>query len=145
MYVKKATRVETAKATLASFGLPNLNGKWYFAGPFDNPDRKGIDVKYQPEKEIDLKATFVGKNDRKFGWQEFKGFELGKVLNLKSIIADDNNDAIVYLYHDFDAIEAGRLPVSLGADDTMSLWFNGARLLYEDHERPRRRINSSPS
>ena len=62
-YVKKATRAETAKATLASFDLPNLSGKWYFAGPFDNPDRKGIDVKYPPEKEVDLKATFVGKND----------------------------------------------------------------------------------
>ena len=134
-YVKKATRAETAKATLASFGLPNLSGKWYFAGPFDNPDRKGIDVKYPPEKEVDLKATFVGKNERKFGWKEFKGFELGKILNLKSIIPDDNDAAVVYLYHEFDSNEAGRLPISLGADDTMSLWFNGARLLYEDHER----------
>ena len=134
-YVKKATRAETAQATLASFGLPNLSGKWYFAGPFDNPDRKGIDVKYPPEKEVDLKATFVGKNDRKFGWKEFKGFELGKVLDIKSIIAEDNNDAVVYFYHEFEASEVGRLPISLGADDTMSLWFNGARLLYEDHER----------
>ena len=134
-YVKKATRAETAKATLASFGLPNLSGKWYFAGPFDNPDRKGIDVKYPPEKEVDLKATFVGKNERKFGWKEFKGFELGKILNLKSIIPDDNDAAVVYLYHEFDSNEAGRLPISLGADDTMSLWFNGARLLYEDLER----------
>ncbi len=134
-YVKKATRAETARATLASFGLPNLSGKWYFAGPFDNPDRKGIDVKYPPEKEVDLKATFIGKNERKFGWQDFKGFELGKILSVKSIIPDDNNDAVVYLYHEFEAAEAGRLPISLGADDTMSLWFNGARLLYEDHER----------
>ncbi len=134
-YVKKATRAETAKATLASFDLPNLSGKWYFAGPFDNPDRKGIDVKYPPEKEVDLKATFVGKNERKFGWKEFKGFELGKILSIKSIIPDDNDAAVVYLYHEFDAAEAGRLPISLGADDTMSLWFNGARLLYEDHER----------
>jgi len=135
VYVKKSTRAETAQATLASFGLPNLTGKWYFAGPFDNPDRKGIDVKYPPEKEVDLKATFVGKNDAKFGWKEFAGFELGKILSIKSIIPDDNNEAVVYLYHEFEATEAGRLPISLGADDTMSLWFNGARLLYEDHER----------
>jgi len=135
IYVKKANRVETAKATLAAFGLPNLDGKWYFAGPFDNPDRAGIDVKYPPEKEVDLKATFVGKGGKKFGWQEYKGFELGKLLNIKSIIPDDSNDAVVYFYYEFDAAEAGRLPISLGADDTMSLWFNGTRLLHEDHER----------
>ena len=134
-YVKKANRVETAKATLASFGLPNLDGKWYFAGPFDNPARTGIDVKYSPEKEVDLKASFVGKGGAKFGWKEYKGFELGKVLSVKAIIPDDNDAAVVYFYHEFDAVEAGRLPISLGADDTMSLWFNGARLLYEDHER----------
>ncbi len=134
-YVKKATRVETAKATLASFGLPNLGGKWYFAGPFDNPERTGIEVKYPPEKEVDLKATFIGKNGRKFGWQEYKGFELGIVQNIKSVIPEDHFDAVVYFYHEFDAAEAGRLPISLGADDTMSLWFNGTRLLNEDHER----------
>lgn len=135
IYVKKATRAETAKATLASFGLPNLGGKWYYAGPFDNPNRKGIDVAYAPEKAVDLKATFVGKNGAKFGWQEYKEFELGKVLNIKSIIPDDNLDAVVYFYHEFESSEAGRLPISLGADDTMSLWFNGSRLLSEDHER----------
>ena len=136
VYVKKATHVETAKATLASFGMPNLSGKWYFAGPFDNPDKKGIDVKYPPEKEVDLKATFVGKNDKKFGWQEFKGFELGKILDLKMIIPEDNNDAVIYLYHEFDATEAGRLPISLGSDDTMSVFFNGTRILNENREQP---------
>ena len=135
VYVKKATRAETAKATLASFGLPNLGGKWYFAGPFDNPNRKGIDVAYPPEKTVDLKASFVGKNGAKFGWQEYKEFDLGKVLNIKSIIPDDNLDAGVYFYHEFESTDAGRLPISLGADDTMSVWFNGSRLLSEDHER----------
>lgn len=134
-YAKKSNRVETAQATLASFGLPNLSGPWYYAGPFDNPDRKGIDIDYPPEKKVDLQATFVGKNGAKFGWKEYHGFRLGQILNLKSIIPDDHNDAVVYLYHEFDSADAGRLPIALGADDTMSLWFNGSRLLNEDHER----------
>ena len=59
-YVKKATRTETVKATLASHGLPNLGGKWYFAGPFDNTERKGFAFAYPPEKKLDLKDSFTG-------------------------------------------------------------------------------------
>ena len=60
-YVKKATRAETVRATLASFGLPNLEGKWYSVGPFDNTDRQAFDTVYPPEKAVDLKATYAGK------------------------------------------------------------------------------------
>ena len=38
-YVRKATRSETARAVLASVGLPTLQGKWYYAGPFDAATR----------------------------------------------------------------------------------------------------------
>ena len=133
-YVKKANRRETLAATLQAFGLPTLEGKWYFAGPFDNPERKGIDIAYPPEKAIDLKAMFSGKNDRKFGWAEYKNFKLGEILDITKIIPADNTAAVVYLYHEFECKEAGRLPISLGADDTMTVWFNGDRLLKEDHE-----------
>src|SRR4051794_6536647 len=65
-YVKKSTRAETVVATLAAHGLPNLAGKWYFAGPFDNSDRTGFDYAYPPEKKLDLKDTFTGKGGAKF-------------------------------------------------------------------------------
>jgi hypothetical protein len=135
-YVKKATRIETALATLKAFGVPNLDGKWYFAGPFDNSDQKGFETVYPPEKGVDLKATYTGKNGATFGWTEYKDFKLGSMLNIKKIIPRNNNDAVVYLYHEFEAPKADRLPISLGADDTMSVWFNGNRLIHEDHMRP---------
>src|SRR5437764_14143047 len=80
-YVKKPTRAETVRATLASHGLPTLEGKWYFAGPFDNADRRGFDTAYPPEKKIDLKDTFTGKRGRTFGWKEYAAIRLGTVLD----------------------------------------------------------------
>jgi len=133
-YAKKATRVETAIATLNSFGMPSLEGKWYFAGPFDNVDRKAVDTVFAPEKEVKLKETFTGKAGEQFGWKEIPKFALGKIVDLKKLIPKNNSDAVIYLYHEFEATETGRLPISLGADDTMSLWNNGSRLVHEDRE-----------
>ena len=50
-YVKKATRADAVRATLASFGVPNLEGDWQFAGPFDNTSGAGFDAVYAPEKD----------------------------------------------------------------------------------------------
>ncbi len=135
-YVKKGTRGDTAAATLASFGLPTLQGPWRFAGPFDNADKKGFDEAYPPEKGVDLKAEYTGKGGAKFGWAEYKKFALGQILDLKPLCPKSPNDAVIYLYHEFDSAEEVKLPLSLGSDDTLSVWFNGERLIHEPHMRP---------
>jgi hypothetical protein len=134
-YVKKATRSETARATLASFGLPTLDGKWYYAGPFDNTGRAGFNTAYPPEKGVDLKATYPGKRGRSVGWKEFTGFRLGEVVDLARLFPTDRTDAVVYLYHEFDSPRDFKLPLSLGSDDTCSVFVNGRRVLHEDVER----------
>jgi SMP-30/Gluconolactonase/LRE-like region len=134
-YVKKSSRADTAVATLASFGLPTLEGKWYFAGPFDNTGKVGFDAAYPPEKGVDLKAQFVGKGAEKFGWQEFKRFRLGQVLDLRPLCPSHTTDAVVYLFLEFESKSAVKLPVSLGSDDTLSLFFNGTRIFHEPYER----------
>jgi hypothetical protein len=134
-YVKKATRSETVKATLASHGLPNLAGKWYFAGPFDNTDRKGFDFAYPPEKKIDLKESFTGKGGAKFGWSQYKAFELGKVLELASLTPGDKDYGVMYLVHEFESERTFKLPLSLGSDDSCTVFFNGKRILHEDQEK----------
>src|SRR5437762_1981245 len=91
-YVKKDTRAETVRATLASFGLPNLEGKWYSVGPFDNSDRQGFDTAYPPEKAVDLKATYLGKRGRTIGWREFKEFQPGTLVDLAKLFPRDQRD-----------------------------------------------------
>src|SRR3954466_14278676 len=84
-YVKRDTRAETVRATLASHGLPTLGGKFYYAGPFDNADGAGFDTAYPPEKGVDLKATYAGKRGQTVTWKEFTGFKTGTVLDLERL------------------------------------------------------------
>src|SRR5262249_36846274 len=134
-YVKKATRSETARATLASHGLPSLEGKWHYCGPFDNSDRQAFDFVFPPEKKLDLRDTYPGKGGQRIGWKEFKGFRLGAIVDLAELFPDDKTSAAVYLFHEFESDREFKLPLSLGSDDTCSVFFNGTRVLHEDHER----------
>jgi hypothetical protein len=134
-YVKKATRADTVRATLASHGLPNLEGKWYYAGPFDNSDRQAFDTAFPPEKKVDLAATYAGRRGATVRWREFKDFRPGTVVDLQALFPRDRTDAAVYLYHEFESARDFSLPLSLGSDDTLSVFFNGERVLHENHQR----------
>ena len=135
-YVKKASRADTVRATLKANGLPDLEGKWFWIGPFDNAGGAGFDAAYPPEKEIDLAKTYPGKGDAKLAWAEFKGFPLGTVVDLKKVVPK-SDDTVVYLDHEFanDGKEPILMPLSLGSDDTLSVCLNGKRLIHENHTR----------
>jgi hypothetical protein len=136
-YKRGKTREETVFLTLKACGLPTLEGKWYYIGPFDNPDKKGFNTAYPPEQEIDLAKTYKGKGGRDLSWKEFKDFQPDKIINLKLFPDDDkfkggNENAVVYLYHEMDAAEAAQLPISLGSDDTLTVWVNGEKIVSQD-------------
>jgi hypothetical protein len=130
VYVKKTTRAETIIATLKANGLPALDGKWHYIGPFDNTDNQGFDAVYPPEKEIDLKKTYDGKDGVKAAWKEFPKFAVGQINDLKRF--KDNDYSFVYLYHEIEVKEAVTLPISLGSDDSLAVWLNGDKLVSQN-------------
>jgi hypothetical protein len=127
-YQKKNTREETVLATLRGNGFPTLEGKWYYIGPFGNPAGEGFHKKYPPETEIDLKKAYPAKAKTFAAWQEYRDFRVGKINNLR-LFDKDNEDACVYLFHEIEVKEPIALPVSLGSDDTLTVWLNGEQLL----------------
>jgi hypothetical protein len=135
-YEKKATREATIIATLKANGLPNLEGKWYYIGPFDNAEKQGFATVYPPEREIDLKKTYKGKGGVEAAWHEFKDFKLAGMNNLARFEKQHNVDSCIYVYHEFEVKEAVELPLSLGSDDTITVWHNNAKILAEDVYRP---------
>jgi hypothetical protein len=136
-YVKKGNRADSIRATLASFGVPNLEGKWYYAGPFDNAGDAGFDFAYPPEKAkvVDLTATYTGKRGATFGWKEAPNFRPGELYDIQKLFPKVRRDAVVYFLHEFDSKVNARLPLSLGSDDHLSVFSFGDRVLHEHAER----------
>jgi hypothetical protein len=133
-YVKKSTRIDTILASLQASGLPTFDGKWYAIGPFDNAGGKGFDTVYPPETEIALDKSYSGKDKLTVRWKEVPGLRPGVFFDIKSIMPRDSH-AVVYFYHEFETPHASELQVGFGSDDTITVWFNGQRLISRNVQR----------
>jgi hypothetical protein len=124
-------------ATLKANHVPTLEGSWHAIGPFESKYEhgrfKGFRTPYPPEKEIDLAKTYRGKGGQTIAWKELPGFAPGRIVDLR--IFQDNNEACVYLYHEVTVDAPLSLPLSLGGDDTLTVWLNGEMLLAREVHR----------
>lgn len=128
-YQRKGSRVETVLATLKASELPTLHGPWHWIGPFANEDNEGFDTVYPPEKAVELGKMVPGR-DGPVAWKELKGFELGKIFNLKPLLAKPEN-SVIYLVHEFESDQAMDWPILLGSDDGLKVFFNGKQIVAE--------------
>jgi len=136
-YVRRPTRNETILACLKANGFPTLEGTWHYIGPFEywrhDHQSRGFKEAYPPEKEIDLAKTYPGKGNQPVAWKQFASFKPGNIVDLR--LFSDNDGSCIYLYHEFEATEAAPLPLSLGSDDTLTVWLNGQCLIAKETQR----------
>jgi hypothetical protein len=109
-------------------------GKWSYIGPFPNQRGQGFAAAYPPEHQINLTQKYGGKNGEEAIWREGK-FRDGEINNLALFRADNNVDAVVYLHREIECAKAMDLPVSLGSDDSLTVWLNGQKVHAENVDR----------
>lgn len=108
-------------------------GPWQMIGPFDNPEQQGFDTVYPPEKEIVPGKPYQGKNKQQVAWRAAP-IKDGEVNDLSKHFGGQENVA-VYLYRELDFSTAAELPVSMGSDDTLTVWLNGEKLVAQNEYR----------
>jgi hypothetical protein len=121
------------KDDIAQMAPPKL-GDWYYIGPFRNPGGSGFDTVFPPEQEIDLKKEYEGRSKQKAVWKK-GNFTDGQVNNLALFLPEYNTQSLCYLYREIDASGPAELPVSLGSDDTLTVWLNGEKIHAENVNR----------
>lgn len=111
--------------------VPKL-GKWHYLGPFDNTNGRGFDATHPVETRIDLQATYDGKGGEKVGWRE-GNFTDGGVSDLLNLFKPQHRTwSAVYLHREIDVAAAMELPITLGSDDTLTVWLNGQKILAQN-------------
>ncbi|MSR56507.1 MAG: hypothetical protein EXS05_02400 [Planctomycetaceae bacterium] len=131
VYVKKATRDETLKASLEASGLPAWPVEWRVTGPFENA---GLETIYPPEQKVDLAAKYSIKGGGEAGWKKVV-FADGQVHDLKTVFQQADN-SLCYLYRSIHVSRATKVRVSLGSDDGVMLFVNGKKVFANDAVRP---------
>ena len=118
-------------ASAAADGTPKL-GQWQYIGPFDNAGGQGFAAVYPPEKEINLAAQYDGKNGEKVVWKA-GNFADANVSSLKALFKSEHQaNAVAYVYRQIDTATGGTLPISVGSDDTLTVWLNGQELVAQN-------------
>ncbi|MBU4488274.1 MAG: tetratricopeptide repeat protein [Candidatus Omnitrophica bacterium] len=115
---------ETRLKTLELINQKQLIKDWLVIGPFANDDGKGFETAYPPEKGIDIKVSYKGKNDMTISWtRPYKG-EYGYV-DLDKIFAPNNDKTVAYALIDIVSPAKKQVQFKVGSWDTMTIWLNG--------------------
>jgi hypothetical protein len=109
-----------------------MMGKWHYLGPFDNTGGRGFDATHPVEAKIDLQAVYAGKGGEKARWRQ-ANFTDGAPNDLLNLFKPQHRTwSAVYLYREIDVSAPLDLPVSLGSDDTLTVWLNGQKILAQN-------------
>ncbi|MHC4617772.1 MAG: glycoside hydrolase family 127 protein [Planctomycetota bacterium] len=145
-YVKKATWQETMRAarqTLTEFEEQELRrqaarlkelgvklGPWYTIGPFGSPNQDPYGVVFGPELKTNLKKTY---EDGKLKWTRKPQWLDGVVHRLPGDAPSGEGRIVAnYMYREITVPRAAKLPVYLGSNDGIQVWFNAQRVLAHD-------------
>jgi hypothetical protein len=108
---------------------PPKLGPWYAVGPFRNLKDvpKTHDTEFEPEAEltkaVDTEKAYKGKRDMEVKWAK-KEWEDGGVNTL----ADFGANCATYLSREIETAAAAELPLSLGFNESLTVWLNGEKL-----------------
>jgi hypothetical protein len=130
-------QIDAAAEQLKKLGeqvdLPSHFGfvmRWHLIGPFDNRDKKGFDVAYPPESQIDLTASYPGLVGE-VKWTEHTTDDAYGTVDLNKAIGK-HMGAIGYAFAEFVSAEDRSVELRMGCINGNKVWLNG-ELLTANH------------
>ncbi len=104
--------------------------RWQTIAPFDNTERAGFDTVYPPEKEVDLAASYKGK-EGDVSWQETNTSDDYGMLDFNKPY-DPLKQVVGYAYTEFESETNRSAEIRLGCKNAWKIWFNGELLFGRD-------------
>ncbi|MFO0864183.1 MAG: hypothetical protein U0744_05930 [Gemmataceae bacterium] len=105
--------------------------RWTVVGPFDN--RKGIGFKsvYPPEKSLDLKATYTGKDDAKVKWVGAEASKAMGIVDLNELVGKLKG-AVIYAAASVESPAERNVEVRCGSNNAVRIWLNGKEIYFRE-------------
>ncbi len=104
---------------------------WKMIAPFDNTDRKGFAEVFPPEKEVDLEATYEGKDGAKVSWVDFTSTNEYGMIDFNKPFSPMKK-VVGYAFTEFESSEERPVELRLGCKNAWKVWFNGELLFGRD-------------
>jgi hypothetical protein len=105
---------------------------WHVIGPFDNS--RGMGFHLDHVSEVDLNATCEAIQ-QEVRWREIRSNHPVGIVNLRECEFSPSQEVLAYAVTFIDLHEERDLVIQAGADDTLTLWLNGERLIHRQERR----------
>lgn len=105
--------------------------RWMIAGPFDNSGSKGFHVVYPPEKGVDLKATYRGKDKKEIRWQEHVSKAPLALVDLNKVLGKESG-VIGYGYAVVTSDMEQPVEIRCGSNNAVRLFLNGKEIYFRE-------------
>jgi hypothetical protein len=96
---------------------------WKLIGPFANVEQKGVETSYPPEKALDFKAEYDGK-EAKVRWKDHLSKDENGIVDLNSEVGQ-HTEAVAYAATEFASPAARDVEIRIGCYTVFKLWVNG--------------------
>lgn len=131
-------QVDAIAAKLKTLGvtvdLPTHFGfipSWTVCGPFDSSGGKGFAIAYPPEKGIDLKASYQGKEGAKFGWKEATTADPYGKVDLTASLGKIKG-AVAYAFAAVDSPGERPVEIRVGSNNAVKIFLNGKEIFFRE-------------
>ncbi len=121
----------TADESAVGDTQPVVWGGWHELGPYPAATAKdAFNRVFEPEVEVDLGRQYVKDLYKAGKWRKRDQYKDGAVQTIKT-----RDNAATYLYRTIESPSRREVDLSLGSDDTISVWINGRRMLHNESYR----------
>ena len=104
---------------------------WYFLGPFENVNRKGLESSFGPEEGIDLNKTSQGARGATIKWDRPFDYNDSGYVDLNQIFTPNDNVVCYALTYAYSKKEK-ECEIRIGSDDGIAVWVNDKLIFKED-------------
>lgn len=101
--------------------------RWLLVGPFDNVKGVGYHNVYPPEKGVDVKASYAGKNSEMVRWKEISTDKALGLVDLNEAVGKLKG-AVVFAYATINSETARPVEIRAGSNNAVRIWLNGAEI-----------------
>lgn len=102
--------------------------QWLLLGPFDNHDGIGFDRAFPPEKAVDLKQSFMGKDGKPIHWTKHVSQEANGLVDLNKAIGK-HMGATGYALAIVDGERERPIQIRVQSNNAVKIFLNGQMLL----------------
>lgn len=105
--------------------------EWRIVTPFDNRGGTGFAAVYAPEKGVDLKATYEGKEKASATWQEVTTSDPYGVVNLAKTIGPLKG-TVAYAFAVIDSPTEQAVQLRAGSPNAIKMFLNGKEVFFRE-------------